>query len=73
MVLSWHQYVSGREVRHAARACRAQGPRSHPRRVTMKVTPTAFCLSSWLVLIPVRADKSAPMEGWVQQRRLLYF
>src|SRR6266536_1692787 len=43
----------------AARSSRSQqgrGPRSHPRRVTMKVTPTdhrASCLSSWLRLMPI--------------------
>jgi len=46
----------------AARSSRSQqgrGPRSHPRRVTMKVTPTdhpASCLSSWLRLMPITAD-----------------
>ena len=35
-------------VRCAVRACRSQqgrGPRSHPRRVTMKVTPTDYSAS----------------------------
>src|SRR6266516_2927321 len=52
----------------AARSSRSQqgrGPRSHPRRVTMKVTPTdhpASCLSSWLRLMPIQVDKSAPTD-----------
>src|SRR6266487_2921117 len=52
----------------AARSSRSQQgkrPRSHPRRVTMKVTPTdhpASCLSSWLRLMPIQVDKSAPTD-----------
>jgi hypothetical protein len=55
-----------------ARASRSQpgrGPRSPPRRVTMKVTPTdypASGLSSWLRLMPMMADTSAPTEGRIR-------
>ena len=55
-------------VGKAARSSRLQqgtGSRSHPRRVTMKVTPTdhlASGLSSWLWLMRMRADKSAPTD-----------
>jgi hypothetical protein len=46
---------------------------SHPRRVTIKVTPTehpASCLSSWLRLMPITADSSA-LDGYSNIRILV--
>src|SRR5438552_8904431 len=56
----------------AARSSRSQqgrGPRSHPRRVTMKVTPTdhrASCLSSWLRLMPIGVPLRSPWHRYVK-------
>jgi hypothetical protein len=54
---------------HAARSSRLQqgtGPRSHPRRVIFMITHTGHSpsgLTSWLRLMRMKADKSAPTSA----------